>query len=249
MRVRARKSLLVGAVAAVTAFVLFGQACGSGGSLTLARSASSLGQRTCAPPAGVSGSPTSVEDVVTLLNALPKPVSLPCFIESLDRPLRAYASQSSASAQPSTGPNNPRFFLFNGPLIMAVTTDGPGADLLEMSVVKPGNTMSLKAELQFPIMGPVSAAAPYDRVRSGGGTSCRLCHTTESVDSSIGFTVAYQSSAFRALPATEVPLDSVRNQYDTCNPLAEPDRCELLKMIFAVGPIVRQDFPTGMPTP
>lgn len=249
MQARARKSLVLGALVMVTGFVLFGQACGSGGSLTLTGGANSLAQKTCALPTGVSGSPASVEDVVSILNALPKPVSLPCFIESLDRPLRVFASQSSASAQPSTGPNNPRLFLFNGQLIMAVTSDGPGADLLEMSVLKPGNTMSTKAELQFPITGLVSAAAPYDRVRNGNGTSCRLCHTTEAVDTSVGFTSAYQSSAFRALPATEVPLASVRGQYETCNPLAEPDRCELLKMIFSVGPVIRQDFPAGMPTP
>lgn len=249
MKARARKSILIASLTAVTAFVLLGQACGKGGSLTLARSSSSLGARACVLPAGVSGSPVSVEDVVAILNALPKPVSLPCFIESLDRPLRLFASQSSGSAQPSTGPDNPRFFLFSGLLIMTVTPDGPGANLLEMAVLKPGNTMSLKAELVFPITGAVSASAPYDRVRSGNGTSCRTCHTTEAVDPSIGFTLAYQSSAFRALPASEVTFAAARSQYDSCNPLAEPDRCELLKMIFGIGPAVRQDFPAGMPTP
>lgn len=249
MKSRARKPVLIVCLVAVTAFVILGQACGKGGSLTMTGGAGSLGSRTCVLPAGVSGSPVSIEDVVSILNALPKPVSLPCFIESLDRPLRLFASQSSASAQPSTGANNPRFFLFSGPLIMTVTPDGPGANLLEMAVLRAGGTMSLKAELVFPITGPVSASAPYDQVRSGNGTSCRVCHTTESVDTSIAFTLAYQSSAFRALPATEVPFAAAKSQYTSCNPLSEPDRCELLKMIFGAGAAIRQDFPAGMPTP
>ena len=46
-----------------------------------------LGRARCRPPAGVSGYPKTTQAALDLLNALPKPTSVACFVESLDRPL------------------------------------------------------------------------------------------------------------------------------------------------------------------
>ena len=39
-----------------------------------------LGRPRCTPPDGMSGTPQTIEDAVALLNALPKPTSVACFV-------------------------------------------------------------------------------------------------------------------------------------------------------------------------
>src|SRR5262245_6264496 len=41
----------------------------------------------CSPANGVSGKPANISEALILINTLPKPVTLACFIEALDRPL------------------------------------------------------------------------------------------------------------------------------------------------------------------
>ncbi len=68
----------------------------------------------CRAPAGVSNSPRTIDETVTLINALPKPLSLPCFLESLARPLEISASYGVFSAQPAKGIRSPRIFVISG---------------------------------------------------------------------------------------------------------------------------------------
>lgn len=51
----------------------------------------------CTPAGGVSRSPSTIAQVVDLVNALPRPLSLTCFLESLDRPLQVAASSGVIS--------------------------------------------------------------------------------------------------------------------------------------------------------
>ncbi len=250
MRWQLRVPIILICIGIATGMLMIGQSCSdlNNGRFVREEAAKQSG-RTCFPPAGVSGSPKSVEQVVALINALAPPVSLPCLVEALDRPLKIYASQSSASIQPSSGPDNPRFFIFSLPLIMTITTDGVGASRMEMSVLSAGNTLSTKAELQFPITSSLSVDAPYARVYSNNGTTCKSCHQNESLDSSVGAAAAYMSNALKPLAASEVDLNFVQAQYTACNPLNTPDRCLLLKMLFEGGHVVRQDFPVGMQSP
>src|SRR5688572_16123159 len=80
----------------------------------------------CRAPEGVSGSPRSVDQTVELVNALPKPLSLACFVEALGRPLQLHATRSEISAQPAVGLRSPRIFLYFEPLIMTVVPAGAG---------------------------------------------------------------------------------------------------------------------------
>src|SRR4051794_26926429 len=66
----------------------------------------------CVAPAGTTSSPQTIADVVELLNAMPKPVSLPCFLSTLARPLEVHATLSVTSAQPAVGKRSPRIFIF-----------------------------------------------------------------------------------------------------------------------------------------
>ncbi len=248
MRWQLRIPIIVFCIAIATGLVAVGQSCSNlnQGHLTLEKNFRQSGARTCFPGPGVSGSPKSVEQLVALINSLPRPVLLPCLIEALDRPLKMYASQSSASIQPASGLENPRLFIFSLPLIMTVTSDGAAATRMELSVLAPGNMLSTKAELEFPITGELTLEDPYVRVYTNNGTSCKTCHQNESLDPAVTTAAAYLSNSLKPLPASEVSLNFMQAQYSTCNPLNQPDRCLLLKMLFEDGRALRQDFPVGM---
>src|SRR5687768_2690122 len=48
----------------------------------------------CSAPSGVSASPRNVSALVELINSLPRPTSLPCLLETLQRPLEIYLTRS-----------------------------------------------------------------------------------------------------------------------------------------------------------
>ena len=209
--------------------------------------------RRCAPGPNVSGAPRSIEQVVDLINSLPKPVSVACFVESLDAPLKVFASNSVASLQLSTGPADPRWFIFSLPLIMSVTSDGPGADLLEMGVLQPGNRRTLLGELRMPIETEIKPALPYDRIGQDLGTTCGFfCHQNEQRDPSIHFAKAFVSKSIRAAADSEVTLDSLRGVLSRCKPSSgmpagTSARCDLLQALLVTGRGQREDFPADMP--
>ncbi|MEM6992146.1 MAG: hypothetical protein AAF721_16670 [Myxococcota bacterium] len=193
--------------------------------------------RGCPPPEGVSARPESVEDVVTLLEALPLPTTLPCFLESLERPLSVAVSANDFSAQPADGPDNPRLFILSGPLTMSVVPTGIGRHLLEFAV-DVGNRESIKAELEFPLTERVLPADPYDRIRfDGGGTSCSGCHAGERLSEAIDFTDAYVSEALQAPADAQFSIGFVQQHAAMCDPEADDERCQLLTAVFAHGEI------------
>ncbi len=216
-------------------------------------SAQAAQARRCAPGPNATGAPRSIEQVVDLINSLPKPVSVACFVESLDAPLKVFASNSVASLQLSTGPEDPRWFIFSLPLIISVTSDGPGAELLEMGVLQPGNRRTLLGELRMPVQTEIKHALPYERISEAHGTTCGFfCHQNEVRDPSIAFAQAFVSKAIRAAADSEVTLESLRGVLSRCKPPsgqpAQPSaRCELLQALLVTGRGQREDFPADMP--
>ncbi|WP_236518779.1 hypothetical protein [Sandaracinus amylolyticus] len=203
--------------------------------------------RRCTPPEGVSGSPRTIDEVVTLINALPSPVTIPCFLEALDRPLYVEATLSRVSAQPAFGERSPRIFLFIGDVVLSVVPDGEGAPLLELAEFVE-ETRSRKAELHLPIETPVSPAAPYERVRYESGTTCGGCHSGEVRDETIDFTDAFVSRALRPRDTDLVELDLLRSEWLACSAQEEPDRCAMLDALFAHGPVAHRSFAESIPT-
>lgn len=222
----------------------------------------------CVAPEGVSTAPHSIADVVTLLNALPKPVTVPCFVASLARPLSLHAVNSPFSAQPAQGRRSPRIFLFFPGLIMSIVPSGPGAHLLEFGETRP-DAQSLKAELEFPIEGQLDEPSPYHRVYfSETLTTCGFCHQNERRDESIGSPLAMISPALRPRPEQRVLLDELAAQVALCDSgavagapaseipnvptdagadagVTEAERCEMLHAIFDQQPApVEHEFPT-----
>lgn len=207
----------------------------------------STGEGKCKPPPGVSGIPKTIEDTVALINSLPKPVSVACFIESLSRPLNVSLTNNAFSAQPAVGNRSPRIFIISDKLFISVVPEGPGQDVAEFSFMTSTDT-SIKAEIGFPVVQALSASAPYDRILYGSGTACVFCHSGENATPLVSFANAFVSRALRPNPATKVELEDLRTEVAKCNPGLEQKRCELLKALFGNGELRSQDFPADMPS-
>ena len=207
----------------------------------------------CRPPEGVSGSPRTIEEAVTLLNALPKPTSVACFLESLDRPLQAIATRNIVSAQPAFSAASPRIFLRRGQLVLSVVPEGAGSRLLEFSFLLEGDTRSIKAELALPLTDSVPRSAPYEHVLptdpvglARGGTVCGGCHGNEQRVQNIDFAPAFSSVSFRPNPSFQVSLETLAAEQKSCDPAAQPERCAMLTALFGHGPVTPAEFPNTM---
>ncbi len=171
----------------------------------------------CIAPEGVSTAPQTVAEAVALINALPKPLTVPCFVAALARPLSLHAVNSPFSAQPAQGRRNPRIFVFFPGLILSIVPDGPGAHLVEFAEARSGDR-SLKAELEFPIAEQLDEASAYHRVFfSETLTTCGFCHQGETRDESIGSPLAMVSPALRPRPEQRVPLTELFAHVAACD--------------------------------
>jgi hypothetical protein len=196
----------------------------------------------------VTNEPRSIEQSVELVNALPKPLTLACFIEALGRPLKLHAAISTVSAQPSRGTRSPRIFVYLETLVMTVVPEGRGAHLLEFGEQRP-DMRSVKAELRFPIEENVSSSLPYEQALFDEEvTGCAFCHADEQPDPSITAAPAFVSRALRPFERQRVPLSGLEEEHATCDAAIEPERCALLDALFGGGDVADWDFPVEMAT-
>jgi hypothetical protein len=209
-----------------------------------------LGRPRCQAPAGVSARPRDTQEAVALLNALPKPTSVACFIESLARPLSIQATSSVFSAQPALSAASPRVFVRLGQSWLSMVVDGSSSTLLEFGdIVADEPTRSIKGELELPVQAAVAPSAPYDRVLfSETGTTCGFCHYDERRADNLPFPQAYASIAFQPRPDSLVSLASLRAEYQACDWTTEAYRCDLLWSIFGGGEVIELPFSTTLPT-
>jgi len=70
----------------------------------------------------------TIDDAVRLANALPKPLTVDCFVANIKKPLKVFAVDNPFSAQPSFGVNSPRIFIISNNLTISVVPDGAGKD-------------------------------------------------------------------------------------------------------------------------
>ncbi|UYL09907.1 hypothetical protein B9G69_004875 [Bdellovibrio sp. SKB1291214] len=185
--------------------------------------------------------PKGIDEVTSLINVLPKPLSIPCLIENLPQPLKVYSFESTGSAQPSVDSNNPRIFIFVNNLIVSVTPKGIGRELVEFSQVI-SSTESVKGEIKFPVVSELDVAAPYDSIRESFGTSCRVCHLGErSVSGFAG--EAYASPILRPGSAGRQTALKMKLQTASCDDSDDPSRCKMLRSIFKNGNAQDANFP------
>lgn len=202
--------------------------------------------RACAEPTTVVGRPRSIAEAVAFINELPRPVTLDCFLERLERPLALNATSSVVSLQPALGSASPRIFLFEDDLIMSVAVDGdPGRFLLEFGELV-GEGRSIKAEVAFPVGASLELGDAFERVRDGDGTLCGVCHGGETA--SDRYPGAFSSDAFAFRDQERVPLEMLMSRWESCDRKAEPERCERLDALLDHGDVREADFPPGLPT-
>lgn len=199
---------------------------------------------------------TNTNDVLRLVNELltarAAPLSLPCLVAALPRPLQIVGIESSVSAQPSAGAANPRVFIRFGTLFLSVISDGVGANLLEFAefIAAPD---SVKGELKFPVATALDAAAPFTRllVDTGNGnsaTGCSNCHANERRANLPDFpSSAFLSRALRPRDSQLLPF-SVLSRLDAECFAAGAYRCGLIKSLFVGDRPTGFEFPADMPT-
>jgi hypothetical protein len=232
--------------------VTLGQGCSKSGfkaaTLNLSSTSSAPVQATCDTPPGFSGTPQTIEEAIAMINVLPRPVTAACFLQSLKRPLGVTLTNSTTSMQPAFNTRSPRIFVLVGNLTISVVPEGDGSEVIEFSVLTSTAT-TLKGELALPVTAPLAKSAAYDRIRFGdSGTTCQFCHSNEVRDPNITWANAFRSDAFLPRAATKVDLEFLRNEWATCDAVAEPKRCETLKGLFGYGEVDAKDFPADYKT-
>lgn len=194
-------------------------------------------------------SPQTIDQLVQLINVLPKPVNLSCLITALKKPLNVFAVNNTFSAQPAVGINNPRIFIMNGNFIMSVVPAGIGMTLLEVSQII-SQSASTKGEIQFPVADILPTDAPYTKIleskgETTGGTSCRTCHQGEIRNLNINTGTAYNNELIKPDPFKRVTQPYMKTQAQNCNSQLNAHRCDLLKAIYIDGQAQDADFPDG----
>jgi hypothetical protein len=196
----------------------------------------------CKPANGVSGSPTTISEAIILLNTLPRPTTLACFLEALDRPLTLYMTSSRSSLQPAVGgARSPRTFVLRDNFEMSIVFEGIANNTLEFGFRPVEQSRSIKAEVAFPVTKDVSETSLFDRVQvTERTTKCGACHIAEDHEDFPGFPLGvFVSDAIGPLDFEEVTLASMMAENASCDPAAEPYRCELLSALFDHGDVVR----------
>jgi hypothetical protein len=199
----------------------------------------------CAPAPGTTGRPSSIAETVDLVNGLPKPASLACFLEALERPLRLVATRSFFSAQPAMGSRSPRIFLFTDGIIQSIVPEGSARNLLEMGeATSPAS--SIKAELEFPIAEPITLATAFERLPLDGITTCGVCHNGHVPV--LGIEGAFESEVLRPADQELVPLAELEDEARRCDGEIEPERCAMLGALFQHGEVIATEFPRSVRT-
>ena len=191
----------------------------------------------CVTPVGVSGTPRTLSEAMILMNSLPKPTSLACFLQALSRPLSVYLTSSDQSLQPSPGPRSPRTFIVFEPLVLSIVFEGEAHVALELGY-RTTPTRSIKTEILFPLERDVTYANFFDEVQVGEATRCGACHTSEVQALTDDFPVdVFESDILEPFDSYEVDVESLRSERMSCDPAAEPERCELLSAFFDFGTV------------
>lgn len=199
---------------------------------------------------------TDIESVTDWINALPIPLELPCFIESLPRPLYVNMTESVFSAQPSNGKGNPRVFIFLDRLMLSVVpqeafpinSTAPQHNLLEISFNTEG-IQSIKAEIPFPVKAPLVYGDAYSTLIFDNlvTTSCGVCHGDEIQVGDFDGVPVFQSQMLRPYYDFEVSIGLIKNEAFYCNAINEPHRCAMLNALVGDGDFYWQEFAPDIP--
>lgn len=197
---------------------------------------------TCVAPPGVNASPRNYGEFAALINSLPLPTTLECFVSSLRRPLGLFATFGAASAQPARGIRSPRTFLFSGPFIYSVVPDEQDGNVLEFSFLVSPNR-SVKGELEFPLLKALDSDEMDRRLNPDEfGNVCGGCHRPEVAFNDEFYVNAFESSVLEPDVGLNASLATVQGLWESCDSEREPLRCGLFNAIFEHGSVRAEDF-------
>ena len=170
--------------------------------------------------------------LVNFINQLPKPLSIPCLLSALPRPLALNASSSTRSIQPAAGSAAPRVFVNFGNLVIAVSAQGAGTSSIELGELT-GDGMAFTGNIDFPVNGQLNEASLYTSTQANnGGNACGSCHGAIQSVVTNGVT-RYKMAAFQPDPTTNVSLSSLQIIANNCRSSASPtNNCSLLQEFF-----------------
>lgn len=200
----------------------------------------------CGPQGSAfEGSLNTTADLTNMLNALPRPLDLPCFIAALPRPVAISATTSVISLQPAAGRKNPRLFLQSaGALITSVTMVGEFSTHLETSEPEPDAPgFTIKGDLKFPRQEPLQESDFYrDLITPQGTSDCGACHGGEHVARQVNGIDALSSRALKPARTQIVPIPEVQTLAEECTAEDTTPRCRMLRALFrdpeAIEPLV-----------
>lgn len=198
----------------------------------------------CKRPASASGDPKTIENVIALLNALPKPVSVACLIDVLARPLLLNATANTFSAQPAVSAALPRIFILRGDaLAISVVPSGPGGEVVEFSY-RTDATHSVKGELKFPVTETLAPDAAYTSILADtkSGTVCGACHSGERKAEGEFAESAFVSRLIKPAGEFDVSLQDLQRSADVCDQ-EKRSECAVLQALFFQGQVSSKAFP------
>lgn len=221
--------------------------CSGGNSSPSAQTTASLGgggSVACDQVADSLRTPNSIGDVINLVNALPKPLTIDCFLISLKKPLKVMAVNNTFSAQPAVKNESPRIFIVNSRLSISVVPAGIGRYLVEMSEPTSA-TSSFKAEIEFPVQQTMDPYLPFSRIvdKMTGNSQCVMCHRNEEKKLYPGVGYGFNSDIVRPNEYQRIFSLYLRNQAYMCDPKTDKFRCDMLNAIFTTGEAQDADFP------
>lgn len=188
--------------------------------------------------------PKDAAQLLARIDELGRPLSLPCLLASLPRPLSLVATDSIFSVQPAVGRESPRVFVLGEDMVFSIALAGEGRELLEFGEWH-SSTQTLKGELVFPVEGELSLAQAYvgtDKI----STRCATCHRNEEPSQAIEG--AYFSDAIRPKSNSIVSLEDLEAEHQKCDPEQDRLRCELLSALFDFGAVEQGAFDEHIPT-
>lgn len=228
-------------------FLFLLASCGKGPAVVSQKSSSTqeVYRSSCNVVSGTAD-PRTIEQLVVLINSLPKPLDISCLIKTLKRPLYVNATSSTMSVQPANGVTNPRIFIVKGNLIMSVVPSGEGSKILEFSELT-SSLRSFKGEVNLPILKTLSMNDVFSTTMTSNQTSCSGCHFSERKEVISGREV-FTSAALRPSPSKDVALDKLQYEHYLCNFNKDSSsRCALYKAIFSHGEVESYQFDSSMP--
>lgn len=179
-------------------------------------------------------SPTTFEGVAELVNKLPKPLSVNCFLYNYDHPMNIFAVDNELNAQPSGGPDNPRIFIIKNDFTISVVPLGPGKDNVEFSKIV-SNGKSVKGDLHFPIEETIEEDTIFSGIvnETNDGTVCRLCHGQESQYSGL----SYSSNIIPPDESLRITKQDLSEEIKKCRTDETSSRCAMINYIYSAGEV------------